>query len=232
MSSILHADAELVVIDKPAGVPSVPLRAGEAGTAVALALEAHPELARVGEAVGKPLEAGLLHRLDSGTSGALAFARTPEAHERLRRAWKTAEVAKIYRALVSGEPPFPGVPRVIDTPIGRSAKSSKRMLALAPGRERQIRGEPLEAITHLLSARPVEFGACLRQLQDIEIRIETGVMHQIRCHLSSIGWPILGDGTYGGDTSGRLWLHAWKLVLPGRAGRIEIEAPLPADWPS
>jgi 23S rRNA pseudouridine1911/1915/1917 synthase len=231
-SPVIYADERLIVLNKPSGVPSVPLARDSRPSAVALALEHHPELAKVGEAVGKPMEAGLLHRLDTGTSGLLAFARTQEAYEELKRAWKTKAVTKTYRALVSGEPPFPNVPLAIDKALGRSAKSAKRMLVVTPAREYQLRGKPLEAHTEIHRATRVEYGACLRQLNDVEVTIRTGVMHQIRAHMASIGWPLLGDKIYKGDTSERLWLHAWKLKLPAPGGPLELTAPLPATWPA
>lgn len=227
----LHADGHVIVLNKPSGIPSVPLAGSSKPTAVALALEKYPELAQVGRHVGKPLEAGLLHRLDAGTSGVLAFARTPEDYERLKSLWKSTEILKTYRALVSGEPPFPKLPLKIELPIGRSAKSSKRMVIAREDRAHQLRGNPLPARTEVLQAKRIEFGACLRQLYDVEVTIRTGVMHQIRCHLSSQGWPILGDSLYKGDTSERLWLHAWKLRLPHDGGALEVEAPLPEGWP-
>jgi 23S rRNA pseudouridine1911/1915/1917 synthase len=234
---IVHADEKVLIIDKPSGMPSVPL-ARDAGsrdsrpTAVDLALREDPGLEAVGRAVGKPLEAGLIHRLDTGTSGLLAFARDPETYARLRALWKSSSVTKTYRALVSGEPPFPKIPATIDQPLGRSAKSSRRMLVALPGRESQLRGKPLPAHTEVLRATRIEFGACLRQLYDVEVTIRTGVMHQIRCHLSWLGWPILGDSVYKGDTSERLWLHAWKLRFSLESGtELELTAPLPKGWP-
>jgi 23S rRNA pseudouridine1911/1915/1917 synthase len=230
---IVHVDERLLVIDKPSGVPSVPLGKdaddkNRAPTAVDLILREFPAQTGVGRDVGKPLEAGLLHRLDTGTSGLLAFARDAETYEKLKALWKTTAVTKTYRALVSGEPPFPKLPLVIEQPLGHSAKSSKRMLVVLPGREQSIRGKPLPARTELIGASRIEYGACLRQMYDIEVTIRTGVMHQIRCHLSAQGWPVLGDPVYKGDTSERLWLHAWKLALPG----LELEAPLPKGWPA
>jgi 23S rRNA-/tRNA-specific pseudouridylate synthase len=232
--TVVHTDEQILVIDKPSGVPSVPLsREPQAReTAVHLALKIHPELESVGREVGRPLESGLIHRLDTGTSGLLTFARDAETYARLRGLWKSPSVRKTYRALVSGEPPFPKLPLVINVPIGRSAKSGKRMLLALPGRENQLRGKPLPAHTEILKQQRIEFGACLRQLYDLEVTIRTGVMHQIRCHLAAQGWPVLGDKIYHGDSSERLWLHAWKLSLARPDGSVlEITAPLPSGWP-
>jgi 23S rRNA pseudouridine1911/1915/1917 synthase len=246
--TVLHAGAHWVVVDKPSGLPSAPIASRESETAVSQLLrilsqlrpELGLELARVAQEVGRPLEAGLLHRLDNGTSGVLAFARSPEDYRRARAAWKTASVHKIYRAVVSGVGGFPETPLVLDAPIGRSAKSRKRMLvaphgvARPPQGARGLRGSWLPALTRIVRAVPLP-GQTLtapqesHALYDLEIRIETGVMHQIRSHLASIAWPILGDPIYHGSAAPRLWLHAWKLVLPGGEA---FEAPLPSGWPS
>lgn len=219
LAAILYEDSSILVLDKPSGVPSAPLRPGEAGTAVSAALAHLPELARLAEG-------GLLHRLDTGTSGALAFGKTDADIARIRALWNTPRVRKVYRAIVTPsskrapmEPPL-----TIDRPIGHSAKSSKKMIVLPS--QSKIRGKPQPALTRVLRATPVSAGL------DLEIEIETGVMHQIRCHLSALGHPICGDLVYGGAPSERLWLHAWKLVLPKEDGRsLTVEAPLPSGWP-
>jgi 23S rRNA pseudouridine1911/1915/1917 synthase len=220
---IVFENDELLVLNKPSGMPSLPLREGERGTAVEEALARCPSVAGVGKA---GLEPGLLHRLDTGTSGLLAFAKTQAAFERLRALWKSGEVEKTYRAIVErGVSPLPAR---IETPLGRSAKSAKRMLAiLKPEHERRIRGKALPARTDIVRTESVLAGTKL----DVEVRIHTGVMHQIRCHLASAGHPIAGDPVYG-EAADRLWLHAWRLRLPLRSGVVlSLEAKLPDAWP-
>ena len=88
-----------------------------------------------------------------------------------------------------------------------------------------IRGRPLEARTEILEVRRA---SRTQELYDLTVRIETGVMHQIRCHLASQGWPIQGDPIYRGAPSSRLWLHAWRLEIPPL---LSLEAALPDLWP-
>lgn len=234
---VVYEDAELLILHKASGVPSLPHSSEETQTAVNAALARDAGLSVVGRS---GLEPGLLHRLDTGTSGLLAFARTPESFDRLRTAWKTREVEKVYRALCRRADPSaqslrPG--QVLDHPIGRSAKSSRRMLVqpAPPRRPPRIRGPWLPALTRVIAVRELEAG-----LLDVTIIIETGVMHQIRAHLADAGWPIEGDPVYGArrdpssaaPPTGRLWLHAWKLSLPGEADtRLELVARLPEGWP-
>jgi 23S rRNA pseudouridine1911/1915/1917 synthase len=229
---ILHEDDELIVFNKPPGLPSTAQQGQDSGTAVHEALARFPQLPFAGT-----LERGLLHRLDTGTSGALAFAKTEAAYSHYRSTWKS-EVGKIYRAVVSrSEKADPAavpellarLPREIRLEIGHDAKSSRRMRVLDPRlalpmkeQLRRVRGRPQTSHTILERAHELA-GSHL----DVEIRITTGVMHQIRVILAHLGIPIMGDEIYRGEKSSRLWLHAWKLVLAGRT----IEAPLPPDWP-
>lgn len=229
-STILWESEDLLALNKPSGIPSAPAARSTAEvTAVDEAVRLSPALAEAQHGF-HPQEHGLLHRLDTETSGVLLFAKTPEAFETLRSAWADgAAVFKIYRAIVVPndratpfEPPYP-----IYTPIGRSAKSSKKVIALShPGKNAQIRGQPLDAHTVILAVHGQS-----TTLLDLEIQIFTGVMHQIRCHLSSLGYPLLGDPLYKGPESTRLWLHASRLKLPAPWNQ-EITAPLPINWPS
>lgn len=234
---VVYEDEELLVLRKTSGMASAPLRADDLGTAVSSALARDPRLPP-GPGARGGLEPGLLHRLDTGTSGLLAFARTPGAFARLREEWKSGGVRKFYRAVAAAsergaEPasalPEPGL--VIDFPLAHDASSSRKMLALHPARSgftrRQARGRWLEARTQLLGSHALGDGRA-----ELSLELHTGLMHQIRCHLSAIGWPIVGDGVYGGLPGPRLWLHAEGLSLPLKSGgRLELRAALPVDWP-
>jgi 23S rRNA pseudouridine1911/1915/1917 synthase len=245
---ILYEDENFLILNKKSGVPSLPLDPTENQTAVNFALRHAPELRGIGRT---ELEPGLIHRLDNETSGILVFAKNQLTFESLSTTWKTRRIRKIYRAIVYVKEGKPApTPMKLDFPMAHDRHSSKRMIAL-PGTIRntdlkKIRGKPLTAITHLLSSRAFSHESQSHTLYDLEIEIETGVMHQIRCHLASMGWPILGDRIYGNLASHkpelslqapRLWLHAWKLSFPiSPQSPIETQlsllAKLPEDWPT
>lgn len=257
MIPILFENEHLLILNKPSGMPSAPLSDGETGTAVHEALTHFPELASLFPDSREP---GLLHRLDTGTSGVLAFAKTPQAFEEIRSIWKTSNVRKYYRALVEVEfetdahlsAPFAAIklPHVISWPIARLKKSSRRMLVLKnpkPEIFRQLKGDPLEAITILHEIKLVDAVFTEKTvgerfwLYEVYVEIETGVMHQIRAHLAALGAPILGDPIYGNSDSpyvervreqshnnetARLCLHAERLELNLSFGNFAIEAPI------
>ena len=254
--SIIYESKDLLVLNKPSGIPSAPLREDESRTAVGFALEYLPSLAEVR---GHHMrEAGLLHRLDTGTSGLLVFAKTQAEFDRLRAAWKKREVVKHYRAVVVENkwekeiesrkqngvdatrtakaetrataipvPHWPKLPHLLDWPMGHSAKSAKRMIAIKePKQLRAIRGKTLPASTRIIGIKKID------PYLDVTIHLETGVMHQIRCHLAAYGWPLVGDVVYKGPAAERLWLHAWRLNIPTRnSATLSLEAPLPENWP-
>lgn len=218
---ILFEDAALVALDKPAGMPSHALRADETGTVANFLLARHPELAAVGKG---GLEAGIVHRLDTDTSGVLLAARTPEAYQALRRQFSRREVTKEYVALVHGDLAAAGE---VSTPIAPE-RHNRRKMRVCPARSRAPDARP--AVT---SYRPVErFGS--RTL--LAVQIATGVMHQIRVHLASIGHPVVGDRLYGApagaDAPARHMLHACRLTVthPVGGALVRISSPLPADF--
>ncbi len=223
--TILLQTPELLVLQKDSGVPTLPLSAGETGTAVNSAVACFPAIAEVGKG---GLEPGLIHRLDTGTSGCLAFAKTSQAFERWRSRWKSGDVNKVYRAVVSATPLRTPLSlqkgQVIDFPLTTDPSSKKRMRTYS--KELAAQGaSPLEARTEVLAVQVLSPGRL-----EVTLQITTGVRHQIRCHLATLGWPIDGDLVYKGRAAPRLMLHAWRLSLPG----VEqlIEAPLPAQWPT
>jgi 23S rRNA pseudouridine1911/1915/1917 synthase len=222
---ILYEDEDLLILNKFSGIPSAPHSREETETAVGSALSRFPGLASVGT---QPLEPGLLHRLDNDTSGILAFAKNQIEFDRLKLAWKNREVKKIYRALATPQSPDRTPPHEIRVPLAHDEKSSKKMIALSSPSIRKYRGSPLPAVTRIHSWQKLS-----NSLFDFEIEIETGVMHQIRCHLSSQGFPLLGDTLYKGPPSERIWLHAWKLILPLKDKTLLcLESELPKLWHS
>jgi 23S rRNA pseudouridine1911/1915/1917 synthase len=229
---VLYEDAAMLVVAKPGLLPCHPLRADERGTVMNAIAARYPETAAAGD---KPLEGGLVHRLDNGTSGALIVARTREAFAMLRAAIRNAGVARRYRALAAGH-----IDRAIDVdvPIAHHPKNPRRMVVA--GSESENPGAATKA-RHRSTARPAftrivpvdHLHVGNFTLADVIPR--TGSRHQIRVHLASSGHPIAGDELYGGPpldglARGRFWLHLAELSLVSPAGgRVTVTAPLPAD---
>ncbi len=208
--SILHLDPQLVAMDKPAGMPSHPLEPGERGTVVNALVARHPECV---DASADPREGGLVHRLDSLTSGVLLAARTPEAWRTVREAFTGRRVDKRYLAVVTGPVADDGE---IDLPLRHRGDHVEPALS-GGGREARSAFQVL--------ARSAD--AAL-----LEVRIHTGVLHQIRAHLAAIGAPVLGDTSYGGRAHpglDRFFLHAARLGLvhPVSKSPLSISSPLP-----
>ena len=217
---IVHADVHLVVADKPAGMPSHPLKPGERGTAANALVGRFPELAQVGPS---PREGGLVHRLDTDTSGLLLAARTQAAHAMLRAQFAARTVDKGYLALVAGEIHAGGE---IALPLLHDPRDASKMLPAS---------DPDYAAEHgarqaLTTFTPVERRGGFTLL---EVQIATGVMHQIRAHLAFIGHPLAGDTLYGGPLVAGLdrhFLHAARLgFLHPDGSRASFASPLPDD---
>src|SRR5207344_2570720 len=175
--SIIYNDADLVVIDKPAGMVVHPAAGHASGTLVNALLHHVQDLS----GVGGELRPGIVHRLDKGTSGVIVVAKHDKAHEELARQFHEREVEKEYIALVWG---VVQAGRRIDAAIGRDPVHRQKMSA----RSRRAR----EAVTRITRASQMP-GLTLCQ-----VAIHTGRTHQIRVHLSAIGHPIVGDAMYGG----------------------------------
>src|SRR5262249_34994218 len=174
----LSQDADVIVVDKPAGMVVHPAAGHEGGTLVNALLHHVTDLS----GIGGEKRPGIVHRLDRGTSGLMVVAKHDRAHEELARQFHDREVEKEYIALVWGE----GMAgRRIDAPIGRDPVNRKKMSAKA----RRSR----EAVTRIVRAE--HFG---RTLTLAHVAIHTGRTHQIRVHLSAIGHPVVGDPLYGG----------------------------------
>ncbi len=210
-----------LVADKPSGVATHPLRAGETGTLANAVVARHPECA---EASPDPRDGGALQRLDLETSGCVLFARSRDAWEALRAQLAARTVEKVYLALVAGRVPSGGVCSVALAPRGG------RVVAVPdPVRPPKTSGKPREAETRY------EVRRALPEHTLLEVRIVTGVMHQIRAHLAFLGYPVAGDVLYGGPSAalpglGRHFLHAALLGFERpEGGRARVESPLPAE---
>ncbi|MFH0941706.1 MAG: RluA family pseudouridine synthase [Chloroflexota bacterium] len=209
---IIYQDDDLLVVNKPAGLVTHPAP-GQPGHTLLNALLAYlPGLPDTGDA----LRPGIVHRLDKDTSGVMVVAKNAAAHTDLMKQFKARTVNKVYKVLVSGHlKPEKGV---IEADIGRDPRHRQRM-AVVP------RGRP--ARTHY---RVIGYpgGHSL-----LEVRPETGRTHQIRVHLAAIGYPVVGDATYGvkSEHLSRHFVHAASLgfKLPKSGEYREFHAGLPPD---
>ncbi|MGH2579647.1 MAG: RluA family pseudouridine synthase [Actinomycetota bacterium] len=212
---VRYRDPCLLIVSKPAGLPTHPTVGRLAGTLVNRLIGMGVPLS----SAGGPLRPGIVHRLDAGTSGLLIVASTDQAHEALTAMLRRHEVDRRYLALVRGALAHERF--AVDAPLGRMG-SRIRVRALT-GREAETRFEVRDRFERatLLEAAPT-----------------TGRTHQIRVHLSAVGHPVLGDRAYGGggDDAKRLgltrpFLHSWRLSFdhPITGERIEVEDPLPPD---
>lgn len=227
--TVLHEDAELIVIDKPAGLVVHPAPGNPEGTLVN-ALIAHCGTSLAG--IGGAARPGIVHRLDKDTSGVMVAAKTERAHNALSAAFARRDLERAYLALVWGVPA--AAEGRIEAPIGRHPVDRKRMAVVA-------RGKPAATRWRLLRA----FGTAAALL---ECRLETGRTHQIRVHLAHLGHPLIGDPVYlrrlpaaalGLDPARRSALtgfprqalHAAVLgfVHPLTGAALRFESPLPAD---
>jgi 23S rRNA pseudouridine1911/1915/1917 synthase len=220
---VLHEDAHIMVIDKPAGLVVHPGAGNPAGTLVNALLHHRPDLRALPRA-------GIVHRLDKDTTGVMVVACTPGAHAALVRQLEDRSVKREYEAVCAGVMTGGGT---VDAPIGRHPVDRVRMAIREGGRE---------AVTHY---RVI---ARFRGHTHVLCRLETGRTHQIRVHLASIRNPIVGDPVYGGRLAlpkgagpaliealrgfRRQALHAARLELehPASGELVRFEAPLPADF--
>jgi 23S rRNA pseudouridine1911/1915/1917 synthase len=217
---LLYVDEAMIAVDKPAGMPTVALHADDRDTVANYLYGRYAELRSVG---GAMFEAGLVHRLDTATSGVLIAARTQAAWQSLRAQFRAHQVGKLYLAIVAGVVPRRGV---VAAPI---AQRRRRMSVSASSRPDPAREQARPALTRY---RPLRHG---RAATLLGVQIPTGVRHQIRAHLAAIGHPVLGDTLYGeaaATMAPRLLLHAARLSVahPSSGVRIIIRSRLPVDF--
>lgn len=210
--NIVYEDADLLVVDKPAGLAVHPSPGHPGHTLVNAVLSYLPGLAENGDS----LRPGIVHRLDKDTSGLLLVARNRVAQANLSEQFKSRSVAKSYLVLVKGRlTPESGI---IEAAIGRDPRNRQRMAVVSRGRQARTEYHVIKYV-----------GDCSL----LEIKPETGRTHQIRVHLAAIGFPVMGDTTYGVKSAhlSRQFLHASKLGfrLPSTGKYVEFESPLPPD---
>jgi 23S rRNA pseudouridine1911/1915/1917 synthase len=204
---ILLERPELVVVNKPAGIPSQPLRAGERGTIANGIAARFPECIEIGD---DPRDGGLVHRLDIGTSGALVVARNVDTYRALRDAFGQGVVEKHYLAITDTRP----VSRECDAPLVQ--------------RGDHVRVDHTDGLAAYTSFE-VEKASPTHAL--VRCVAQTGRMHQVRAHLAYVDSPIAGDTLYRGkplvENDDGFFLHAASIAFPLGAEKIRVEAPLP-----
>ena len=209
---IVYEDNDLLVIDKPAGLTTHPAPGYAEHTLVNAILSHIPDLAQFGGS----MRPGIVHRLDKDTSGLLIIAKNLSAQANLIEQFKKYEVSKLYLALVKGHlTPERGI---IEAAIGRHPADRKRMAVVAHGKEARSEYRVLKYFDSYTL---------------LEVKLETGRTHQIRVHLAAIGFPVVGDATYGFKVPflNRQFLHAYKLSfkLPSSGEYVEFKSELPED---
>ncbi len=222
--TVVHEDAAVIVVDKPAGLVVHPGAGHRDGTLVNGLLARYPDLGGMAaEGASDLTRPGIVHRLDRGTSGLLVVARTPGAYRSLVDQLAGRRVSRGYEALVIGT--VDGEAGVVDAPIGRSVSAPTRMAVSRKGKPARTRYQVVKRFS--LPAAATLLGVAL----------DTGRTHQIRVHLSAIGHPVVGDDVYGrgrslpGPALARPFLHAVSLAFehPATGEPVSFESPLPED---
>jgi 23S rRNA pseudouridine1911/1915/1917 synthase len=221
---VVHADADVIVVDKPAGLVVHPAPGHATGTLV------HGLLAHVDDlaGIGGELRPGIVHRLDKDTTGVMVVAKDEPTQTALSAAFKAkTDVVREYIAVAAPAPP--GARGTIRTLYDRHPVDRKKFTS------KVARGKP--AVTHWEVVERLALGAAL-----VTCRLETGRTHQIRVHMSDSGWPLVGDQLYGrrysgelaelSRTLGRQALHAARLELvhPITGARLAFTTEPPADF--
>ena len=214
--TVLYADDDLVVVDKPVGVAAHPSPGWDGPTVIG-------GLAAMGHRVstsGAAERRGVVHRLDAGTTGLMVVAKSERAYTDLKEQFRERAVDKRYHALVQGHPdPSRGT---IDAPIDRHPRHDWRFAVVAGGKPSVTHYDTVEAF---------------RAASLLDVKLETGRTHQIRVHMSAVRHPCVGDLTYGADPTlaarlglTRQWLHARALGFRRPDGRwLELVSEYPDD---
>lgn len=215
--TIVHDDADVVVVDKPAGVAAHPSLGWDGPDVVSGLAGAGFRISTSGASERQ----GIVHRLDVGTSGLMVVAKSERAYTALKQAFRDRTVEKIYLAVVQGRlDPLRGT---VEAPIGRRPGSEWKFAVTSGGRPSVTHYETIEL---------------MRRASLLRVHLETGRTHQIRVHFSALHHPCIGDPLYGSDPAlarclhlDRQWLHAARLgfVHPGSGEYVEFESRPPHD---
>ena len=224
--SVIYEDAEIIAVDKPAGLPTHGFSARDVDTLANFIVARWPELSSVGRSRWEP---GLLNRLDTETSGLVLVAKNPLAFDNLREQFRRRRVIKKYIALVWGEAASSGS---ISLALAHDPIDKTRMQVLTELGSDRPRRRSWDALT---SFRKL---ASSGEMSLLEVAMETGVTHQIRVHLAATGHAIVGDSLYASENDptdlGRHFLHASRLEFahPANGKSIVVESPLPSELSS
>jgi 23S rRNA pseudouridine1911/1915/1917 synthase len=210
--NIIYEDDDLLVVDKPAGLAVHPAPGHPGHTLINAILSHFPHLADIGDS----LRPGVVHRLDKDTSGVMLVAKNRAAQANLINQFKSRSIMKAYLALIKGRlTPERGI---IEAAIGRDPRNRKRMAVVTLGREARTEYQVIKYTGNYTL---------------LEVMPETGRTHQIRVHLSAIGYPVVGDVVYGVKSAylSRQFLHACRLgfKLPSTGEYVEFKSELPPD---
>jgi 23S rRNA pseudouridine1911/1915/1917 synthase len=219
--AVRHESPKVLVVDKPAGQPTSPIRPEETGTLANAIVGRYPELAGVGYSVREP---GVVHRLDTETSGLVVVARTKDAFEALRNALQSEKLIKEYVLVCAAENlPDRGT---IEIPIANHPKDKRRVYPCVHPRD-VMRYAPRPATTRYTVEKRVGPWALVRAEAPRAIR------HQLRAHFAAIDHPLAGDTLYGGDpVFARQALHAARVAFDGGGDAslaFDVRSELPAD---
>lgn len=211
---IVYEDSDILVIDKEEGMVVHPTLDHPSGTVVNALLY----YLKLPSENLEDLRPGIVHRLDKGTSGLLVIAKNSRSLEKLKDQFKTRKIKKKYIALVKGKVEPRGGD--IEKPIGRHPTNRKKFAVQEDGKEAQTYYNVIEYI-----------GGKREGFSLVEVSPKTGRTHQIRVHMSSLGYPIVGDRLYGGKPATRIFLHASSLEFshPTTGKLVLFESPLPKN---
>lgn len=223
----LYEDNDLLVVEKPAGTPTLPEKGGISPTLADLLIHDHPELAKLPDV-------GITHRLDNDTSGLVIVAKSFAIYDALRKVFHEGTIEKEYTALVLGHPNDEGT---IDLPIAHHPRKTKKMIVCEnPARAEELKGREAKTMYRVLK-RFLRYPMTPYAL--LSLTMTAGVRHQLRIHLAHLGFPIAGDRLYQNITKQkqdllplkRHFLHASRISFahPSTGKRLSFASELPPD---